>query len=124
TRETHRHVNMKAGGGTGGERQSQLRQKRVDVNKEFDSVHQLTDYLSNISRTGAFIRARDPWPVGTRLNLRFTVLLDDPEFLEGVGLVTRVSDRPRGMGVRFLQLSIQSRKLIDRILARKAQARR
>jgi uncharacterized protein (TIGR02266 family) len=95
----------------------------VDVNLEFDSLERLTEYVSNISRTGCFIRAQDPWPVGTRLNLRFTLLLDDPEILEGVGEVVRVSERPRGMGLRFIELPMRSRKIIDEILARKAERR-
>jgi uncharacterized protein (TIGR02266 family) len=95
----------------------------VDINLEFDSLARLTEYVSNISKNGCFIRAHDPWPVGTRLNLRFTLLVEDPEILEGVGEVVRVSERPRGMGVKFLELPLQSRKIIDRILARRAAKR-
>src|SRR5262249_37554448 len=112
-------VSVTAGGGdqgARGARVSQARQRRVDVNLEFDTLEQLTEYVSNISKSGCFIRARDPWPVGTKLNLRFTLLLEDPEILEGVGEVVRVSDRPRGMGVRFAQLSASGTRVIDRLL--------
>lgn len=106
----------------GGARKSELRAKRVDVNKEFSSIeHFINEYVSNVSRSGAFIRTRDPWPVGTRLNLKFTIMAEDPEILEGVGEVVRVSDRPRGMGVAFVQLSELSRRLIEKLLVRGAR---
>jgi uncharacterized protein (TIGR02266 family) len=90
----------------------------VEVNLDFESVERLTQYVSNISRSGCFLRTRDPWPVGTRLDLRFTVLADDPEVLEARGRVVRVSEKPRGMGLQFLELPIAARKVIDRLLAR------
>jgi hypothetical protein len=105
---------MTAGGG--GTRVSRPRQRRVDINLEFDSLERLTEYVSNISKSGCFIRAQDPWPVGTKLNLRFTVLLDDPEILDGIGEVVRVSERPRGMGVKFVQLSASGIRIIERVL--------
>jgi uncharacterized protein (TIGR02266 family) len=99
---------------------SVLRPKRVDVNVEFDSIEQfVSEYVSNISRSGAFIRTRDPWPVGTKLRLRFTIMAEDPEILEGMGEVVRVSDRPRGMGVAFVELPAHSKGLIDRLLTRR-----
>jgi uncharacterized protein (TIGR02266 family) len=112
------------GGGDGGkpERTSRARNRRLDVNLEFESLAQFTQYVSNISRTGCFLRSRDPWPVGTRLKLRFTLLADDPEILEALGEVVRVSERPRGMGLKFLQLPLAARKVIDRLLARPAPA--
>ena len=71
--------------------------------------------MTNISRTGAFIRSRDPLPVGTRVNLRFSVILDEVEVIEGVGEVVRVSQSPPGMGVVFRKLSPASMELINRI---------
>jgi uncharacterized protein (TIGR02266 family) len=105
----------------GGSRKSVLRPKRVDINVEFDSIDRfINEYVSNISRSGAFIRTRDPWPVGTRLRLRFTIMAEDPEILEGVGEVVRVSDRPRGMGVAFVELTEHSHQLIAKLLTRPA----
>jgi uncharacterized protein (TIGR02266 family) len=106
-------------GGKGG-RSSRPRNRRLDVNLEFESLAQFTQYVSNISRTGCFLRSRDPWPVGTRLKLRFTLLADDPEVLEGLGEVVRVSERPRGMGLKFLQLPLSARRAIDRLLAKRS----
>jgi uncharacterized protein (TIGR02266 family) len=108
-----------AGGTKGTTSRSVLRPKRIDINVEFDSIDRfINEYVSNISRSGAFIRTRDPWPVGTRLRLRFTIMAEDPEILEGVGEVVRVSDRPRGMGVAFVELTEHSQQLIDKLLTR------
>jgi uncharacterized protein (TIGR02266 family) len=110
------------GGADGGKpaRPSRARNRRMDVNLEFESLAQFTQYVSNISRSGCFLRSRDPWPVGTRLKLRFTLMADDPEILEALGEVVRVSERPRGMGVKFLQLPMAARRIIDRLLAKRA----
>jgi uncharacterized protein (TIGR02266 family) len=112
---------MKAGGG---QKVSRPRQRRVDINLEFDSLERLTEYASNISKSGCFIRAQTPWPVGTKLNLRFTVLLEDPEILDGTGEVVRVSERPRGMGVKFVQLSPAGLRIIERVLQSPKRGRR
>jgi uncharacterized protein (TIGR02266 family) len=102
-----------------------MRPKRVDVNVEFDSIESfINEYVSNISKSGAFIRTRDPWPVGTRLQLRFTILAEDPEILEGLGEVVRVSEKPRGMGVAFVELAGHSLALIEKLLTRKPVGRR
>ena len=107
---------MKSGGSS---RKSVLRPKRIDINVEFDSIDRfINEYVSNISRSGAFIRTRDPWPVGTRLRLRFTIMAEDPEILDGVGEVVRVSERPRGMGVAFVELTAHSQELIEKLLTR------
>jgi uncharacterized protein (TIGR02266 family) len=112
---------VKAGGGS---KKSVLRPKRVDINVEFDSIDRfINEYVSNISKSGAFIRTRDPWPVGTRLRLRFTIMAEDPEILEGVGEVVRVSDRPRGMGVAFIELAEHSHQLIAKLLTRPSARR-
>ncbi len=108
---------MSAGGGRG--RISRLRPKRVDINREFESLAQFTEYVSNVSTSGAFIRTRSPWPVGTQLRLKFTVTSPDLETLEGTGEVTRVSERPRGMGVKFLSLTPRSTHVIHNIIERK-----
>jgi uncharacterized protein (TIGR02266 family) len=109
---------VRTGGGTAAKK-SVLRPKRLDINVEFESIERfINEYVSNISKSGAFIRTRDPWPVGTRLRLRFTIMAEDPEILEGLGEVVRVSERPRGMGVAFVELTDHSRSLIEKLLTR------
>ena len=93
------------------------REERVTINREFESVEQfITEYVTNISRSGAFIRSKDPLPVGTRVNLRFTVILDEIETIEGVGEVVRVSSDPPGMGVAFVELTSYSQKLVEKLI--------
>lgn len=88
---------------------------RVTINKEFESFDAfIQEYVTNISQTGVFIRAHDPLPIGTRVNLRFTVIMDDIETIEGVGEVVRVEKD--GMGVVFRELSSYSRSLIEKML--------
>ena len=96
------------------------REDRVTINHEFESVEQfITEYVTNISRSGVFIRSKDPLPVGTRVNLRFTVIMDEIETIEGVGEVVRVSHNPAGMGVAFIELASYSQRLIEKLITRK-----
>ncbi len=93
------------------------RNERVTINKEFDSFDQfIQEYVTNISESGAFIKTTSPLPVGSEVNLRFTVIMDDIETIEGVGRVVRVEKNPPGMGVAFLELSGYSQGLIEKLL--------
>jgi uncharacterized protein (TIGR02266 family) len=92
---------------------------RVTLNKEFESFDAFfSEYVSNVSRSGVFIRSPHPLPVGTRVNLRFTVVMEDVETVEGVGEVVRVHDDPPGMGVVFTELGNASRAVVERLLTR------
>ena len=93
------------------------REERVTINKEFESFDAfIQEYVTNISKTGVFIKSTQPLAVGTRVNLRFTVIMDDIETIEGVGEVVRVEKD--GMGVVFRELSAYSKSLIDKLLTR------
>ncbi len=95
--------------------------ERVTINKEFDSFDQfIQEYVTNISATGAFIKSKSPLPIGTEVNLRFTVIMDDIETIEGVGVVVRVESDPPGMGVVFRELSSYSKELLAKLLTRHA----
>ena len=95
----------------------QRKDERVTINKEFESYDAfINEYVTNISRSGVFVRSKTPLPVGTRVNLRFTVIMDDIETIEGVGCVVRVHDDPAGMGVVFTELSGYSKSLIEKLL--------
>jgi hypothetical protein len=92
--------------------------ERITINKEFESFDAfIQEYVTNISRSGVFIRAQSPLPVGTEVNLRFTVIMDDMETIEGVGQVVRVEKD--GMGVVFKELSAYSKDLIDKLLTQR-----
>src|SRR5579872_7522199 len=93
--------------------------ERVTINKEFESFDAfIQEYVTNISRTGVFIKSQQPLPIGTRVNLRFTVIMEDTETIEGVGEVVRIEGDPAGMGVVFRELNAYSKDLIEKLLVK------
>jgi Tfp pilus assembly protein PilZ len=97
--------------------ESGRQEDRVTINKEFDSFDQfIQEYVTNISRTGVFIKTKTPLPIGTEVNLRFTVVMDDIETIDGIGEVVRVASDPAGMGVVFRQLTDYSQRLVEKLL--------
>ena len=97
--------------------ESGRKNERLTINKEFDSFDQfIAEYVTNISRSGAFIRTSAPLEVGSEVNLRFSVVMDDVETIEGVGEVVRVEKDPPGVGVVFKELSGYSAELIEKLL--------
>lgn len=94
---------------------------RVEVNREFEVIEDyIAEYVSNISQGGVFIRSKNPLPMGTRVTLRFSVIVEDIEIVEGEGEVVRVERSPNntGMGVAFTRLTAESKRLIDEIVRR------
>lgn len=102
-----------------GDETSKRREARLTINKEFGSFDAfIAEYVTNISLTGAFVKTPEPPPVGTEIDLKFTVIMDDIETIEGVGRVVRVQDDPPGMGVVFTKISHHSQRLLERLLTR------
>ena len=95
-------------------------EERVTINREFESYDAfINEYVTNISRSGVFIRSKTPLPVGTKVNLNFTVITDEIESVQGVGEVIRVEEDPSGMGVAFTELPTYSKNLIERLLVKR-----
>jgi hypothetical protein len=93
------------------------REERVTINKEYESFDAFVqEYVTNVSRTGAFIKSKKPLPLGTIVNLRFIVIMEDMETIEGVGEVVRIEENPPGMGVAFREINAYSKGIIDRLL--------
>jgi uncharacterized protein (TIGR02266 family) len=103
-------------------RQASIESRRIALEREisirvprFDSF--VTEYSANISTTGMFIVSENPQPPGTSFSFEFSVA-DDWKLIRGRGQVvwTRYRDeggeRRAGMGVRFIELDAQSRRLI------------
>ena len=91
--------------------------KRVTINKEFESFDAFVhEYVTNVSRSGVFIRSKEPLDIGTEVHLTFTVIMDEVETIEGTGKVVRVEDDPPGMGVAFTKLTKYSEGLLVRLL--------
>lgn len=98
---------------------------RQTINKEFSSIDDfIAEYVTNISRGGVFIRSKSPLPVGTKVNLKFSVILDDFETIEGEGEVVRVVEDGDeiGMGVRFTSLTDRSRELVEKLVSEQEQS--
>ena len=97
---------------------------RIQINHEFASVEAfINEYVANISHSGVFIRSKAPLPVGTRVALKFTVIMDELETIEGVGEVVRRSTRPSGMGVNFVELTAYSQDLIAKLITQRGRPR-
>ncbi|RAL20410.1 hypothetical protein DL240_17565 [Lujinxingia litoralis] len=95
--------------------------ERLPVNREFAVIDDyIAEYVTSISHGGVFIRSKKPLELGTRVTLKFSVILDDLETVEGEGEVVRVerSGPEMGMGVAFTRLSGESKRLIDELFAR------
>ena len=75
---------------------------RVTINREFETIDAfVAEYATNISVSGCFIRSKHPLAVGTRVNLRFTIIAGDMEIIDGVGEVVRtVEGEPENRIVR------------------------
>lgn len=92
------------------------REPRITINKEFASAEDFIDqYVCNISASGVFVRCDEEVPVGTHVDLNFTILLEEIETIKGIGEVVRISTTPAGLGIEFRSLSEDSMALIEMI---------
>jgi uncharacterized protein (TIGR02266 family) len=100
------------------------RPPRIRVEHEYGSLEEhVGQYVTNVSRSGAFIRTKTPLPIGATVDLSFTIVDDDLYTIEGVGEVVRLSADPLGMGVQFVSLTADSKKVLDRLLAKRTSWR-
>ena len=98
--------------------------KRVEINHEFHSVEDfIHEYVQNISKGGIFIRSPDPLSIGTKVNLKFSVIVEDFETIEGTGVVVRTvlpsAKSAPGMGISFLTLTGASKKVLEGLLEKR-----
>jgi uncharacterized protein (TIGR02266 family) len=77
----------------------------------------------DVSRGGMFIKTPQPFPPGTLLKFEVRIA-EDLKVMQGVGRVVWKRDasagdieRPAGMGVKFIKLDDESRRLIDQLLS-------
>ncbi len=81
------------------------RAERVAVNFEFRGDADMPTHVANLSEHGVFVQTDRHLPLGTEVDLRFTVVLDDPVVIEGRGRVVRYQADPVvGMGFEFTHL--------------------
>lgn len=81
------------------------RAERFNVNEEFASLtdEETMTFVSDLSEHGVFVHSRHRIDVGQLIDLRFTLVLDDPVVIEARGRVVRHSEA--GMGVEFTDLT-------------------
>lgn len=77
----------------------------------------------DVSRGGMFIKTPQPFPPGTLLKFEVRIA-EDRKVMQGVGrvvwkrdLAAADAERPAGMGVKFIKLDDDSRRLIDQLLS-------
>ncbi len=81
------------------------RAERVAVNFEFRGHDDTPTHVADLSEYGVFVQTERDLPLGTEVDLRFTVVLEDPVVIEGRGRVVRRQAEPvLGMGFEFTQL--------------------
>lgn len=95
------------------------RGERIPINHEFDSGARASTWVSDLSLGGVFVHTDELLPVGATIELRFTVLIDDPVVIEAFGKVVRHSHKPRGMGVQFAAMRPEMSLRIEDVLARR-----
>ena len=101
----------------------QRREERLEINREFADVSSfLREYALNISAGGVFIRTAEVLPLGTKVKLKFTIIVDDFETIEGEGEVVRAvepedSNTP-GVGVVFTSLTPASQQVLTRLFTK------
>jgi molecular chaperone DnaK len=99
------------------------------VRLSYGSVDEFVDrYATNISRGGVFVRSRDPKPVGTVLDLELR-LSGGEKVIRARGVVRWIAaENPSahppsapGMGIQFLDLDEESRRIVERIVTLREQ---
>jgi uncharacterized protein (TIGR02266 family) len=110
--------------------------QRVDVTLKVQLQYPDRDtfverFSINVSRTGLFIRARDPAPVGSRVRFEYR-LKDDSRIFRGTGVVrwargaaeAKEPDSPPGMGIEFVDLDPPSEDLVSHIVKTRGEGER
>ena len=102
------------------------RRPRHKINQEFQSLEAfLREYATDLSLQGVFIRTSDLLPVGTLVDLNFSVIIDDIETIKGEGRVVHVVaeglGQPPGMGLSFVALDEDSRSVLRRVVEQRQQ---
>jgi hypothetical protein len=94
------------------------RAERVPVNAQFAGVGGKTRYVSDLSEYGVFVHADEGLPVGSVVDLQFTIVLDDAVLLRGRGRIVRRQKSPPGMGIEFMDLDPEMILRINDVVTR------
>ena len=95
------------------------RSLRVPMSAAFSEADpRTTTPVSDLSETGVYVHTSERLPIGSLIDLRFTVFPEEPVLFEGRGRVIRHGDDPDGMGVEFVELDETARDVLHKILLR------
>jgi len=107
------------------------RVKIVSLNVRYKSAtvdEFIENHAHDVSRGGIYIKTANPFPSGTLLKFEIR-LASDQTVITGVGRVVwqrdtahGTSDRPSGMGVKFIKVDDTSKAIIDRLVTTKTDA--
>lgn len=100
------------------------RGKRLPMNAAVSQLDpRATTPVSDLSETGVFVHTDEPLPLGTEIELKFTVQLEEvPVLFLGRGRVVRHgSGEPAGMGVEFIELDDTAQDVLQKLML-KAEA--
>ena len=79
----------------------------------------MKEHSTNISRNGMFIRTQRTFSLGSILHLRFLI---EPNaiLIEGLARIVHLSDNKNtGIGVEFIELTDESKALIEKIVKKR-----
>jgi hypothetical protein len=94
------------------------RGERVPINAQFAGVASKSRYVSDLSEYGVFVHAEESLPIGSIVDLQFTVVLDDPVLLRGRGRIVRKQRHPPGVGIEFIDLEPEMILRINDVVTR------
>lgn len=95
------------------------RAPRVPLSVAFSEADpRTTTPVSDLSQTGVFVHTDALLPIGSVIDIRFTVFPEEPVLFEGKGTVVRHCEDPTGMGVEFLDLTHGAREVLREIQIR------
>lgn len=93
------------------------RSERVLVNDELSAIPK-TPHVRDLSTRGVFVHTLERLPIGREVELRFSVILDDPVIIEAKGKVVRHQRQPSGMGVEFTEMTPEAALRLSDVVAR------
>jgi hypothetical protein len=98
------------------------RAKRVPMSPSFsESDPRTTTPVADLSHTGVLVVHTPVLPLGSRIELCFTVFPEQPLLFRHTGRVVRHSSDPVGMGVELDPLPESAAAIVDEIIERASQ---
>ena len=83
----------------------------------------MAEYAEDVSLGGMFIKTDSPPPPGSVIFIQFS-LPDGSSLVEGLAKVAwtrEAGERPAGMGIQFLNLDNESRKVLEDLVEHRAK---